>query len=87
MVVQHGGLRAGRVEPPTSWDEMLEAAQTVNSSGTPFVSIGRRRMVGRPLTDFFENVYLQTAGPEMYDQLSNHEIPWTDEMSSLRWRP
>jgi len=65
------------VEPPTSWDEMLETAQTVNSSGTPFVSIGASD--GWPLTDFFENVYLQTAGPEMYDQLSVHEIPWTDE--------
>ncbi|WP_262391711.1 hypothetical protein [Nocardiopsis sp. CNR-923] len=30
------------------------------------------------LTDWFENVYLQTAGPEMYDQLAAHEIPWTD---------
>jgi alpha-glucoside transport system substrate-binding protein len=65
------------VEPPTSWDEMLETAQTVNSSGTPFLSIGSSD--GWPLTDFFENVYLQTAGPEMYDQLSTHEIPWTDE--------
>ena len=65
------------VEPPTSWDEMLETAATVNSSGTPFVSIGASD--GWPLTDFFENVYLQTAGPEMYDQLSTHEIPWTDE--------
>jgi alpha-glucoside transport system substrate-binding protein len=32
-----------------------------------------------PLTDLFENIYLQTAGPEMYDQLSNHEIKWTDQ--------
>jgi alpha-glucoside transport system substrate-binding protein len=64
------------VEPPTSWDEMLETAQTVNSSGTPFLSIGASD--AWPLTDLFENIYLQTAGPEMYDQLSNHEIPWTD---------
>ena len=65
------------VEPPTSWDEMLDTAQTVNSSGTPFVSIGASD--GWTLTDVFENIYLQTAGPEMYDQLSTHEIPWTDE--------
>jgi alpha-glucoside transport system substrate-binding protein len=64
------------VEPPASWDEMLETAQTVNSSGVPFLSIGAAD--GWPLTDLFENVYLQTAGPDMYDQLSNHEIPWTD---------
>ncbi|MGH2749483.1 MAG: ABC transporter substrate-binding protein [Actinomycetota bacterium] len=65
------------VEPPTSWDEMLETAQTVNASGTPYLSIGGAD--GWTLTDVFENIYLQTAGPEMYDQLSNHEIPWTDE--------
>jgi hypothetical protein len=34
---------------------------------------------GWVLTDWFENVYLRTAGPELYDQLSNHEIPWTDQ--------
>ena len=35
--------------------------------------------VGWPLTDLFENIYLRTAGPEMYDQLAAHEIPWTDQ--------
>ena len=65
------------VEPPTTWDEMLEAAGTVNASGTPFVSIGGGD--GWTLTDWFENIYIQTAGPEMYDQLATHEIPWTDE--------
>jgi alpha-glucoside transport system substrate-binding protein len=64
------------VEPPTTWDEMLQAAETVNASGVPFVSIGGGD--GWTLTDWFENIYIQTAGPEMYDQLSNHEIPWTD---------
>ncbi|MFP5351005.1 MAG: ABC transporter substrate-binding protein [Actinomycetota bacterium] len=64
------------VEPPTTWDEMLETAKTVNASGTPFVSIGGGD--GWTLTDWFENIYIQTAGPEKYDQLANHEIPWTD---------
>ena len=64
------------VEPPTTWDEMLDTAETVNSSGTPFLSIGASD--GWTLTDVFENIYLQQAGPEKYDQLSNHEIPWTD---------
>ena len=34
--------------------------------------------IGWPITDIFENIYLRTAGPEMYDQLASHEIPWTD---------
>jgi alpha-glucoside transport system substrate-binding protein len=71
-----GVFEQAGVEPPTSWDEMVDTAQTVNASGTPFMSIGASD--GWPLTDLFENVYLQTAGPEMYDQLSTHEIPWTD---------
>jgi len=65
------------VEPPATWDEMLEAAGTVNASGVPWVSIGGAD--GWTLTDWFENIYIQTAGADMYDQLSNHDIPWTDE--------
>jgi len=64
------------VQPPATWDEMLSAAETVKQSGVPWVSIGGAD--GWTLTDWFENIYIQTAGPEMYDQLANHEIPWTD---------
>ncbi|GGO73625.1 ABC transporter substrate-binding protein [Nonomuraea cavernae] len=64
------------VQPPTNWDELLKAAQTVADSGTPPFSFCGAS--GWTLTDLFENVYLSTAGPEKYDQLSKHEIPWTD---------
>lgn len=69
-------FEAAGVEPPTDWDGMLETAGTVNASGVPWVSIGGSD--GWTLTDWFENIYIQTAGPELYDQLANHEIPWTD---------
>jgi ABC-type Fe3+ transport system substrate-binding protein len=65
------------VEPPADWDSMLQAATTVNASGIPWVSMGGAD--GWTLTDWFENIYIRTAGPEMYDQLSNHEIAWTDD--------
>ncbi|MGW9399416.1 ABC transporter substrate-binding protein [Streptomyces sp. NPDC055642] len=66
---------AGAAEP-TTWDELLTAAQTVYDSGvTPF-SVGGAD--GWTLTDWFENVYLSQAGPEKYDQLARHEIKWTD---------
>lgn len=65
------------VEPPQDWDEMLETAQTVNASGTPWVSMGGAD--GWTLTDWFENIYIRTAGSDAYDQLTNHEIPWTDD--------
>jgi alpha-glucoside transport system substrate-binding protein len=64
------------VEPPADWDAMLEAAGTVNASGTPWVAMGGAD--GWTLTDWFENIYIRTAGADMYDQLTNHEIPWTD---------
>ena len=70
-------LEQAGVSPPATWDEMLSAAQTVNASGVPWVSIGGAD--GWTLTDWFENIYIQTAGADMYDQLANHEIPWTDE--------
>ena len=61
---------------PADWDDFLVQLQLVADSGYAGISIGAD--VGWPLTDWFENVYLQTAGGEMYDQLTNHEIPWTD---------
>jgi alpha-glucoside transport system substrate-binding protein len=65
------------IEAPTTWDEFLEAAETLQSSGIPAYSIGGAD--GWTLTDLFENIYLRQAGAEKYDQLSKHEIPWTDQ--------
>jgi ABC-type glycerol-3-phosphate transport system substrate-binding protein len=65
------------VEPPADWDEMLQTGETVNASGVPWVSMGGAD--GWTLTDWFENIYLRTAGSEMYDQLADHEIEWTDQ--------
>lgn len=58
------------------WDGFLEQLALIRDTGYAGISIGAD--VGWPLTDWFENVYLRTAGAEMYDQLTNHEIPWTD---------
>jgi alpha-glucoside transport system substrate-binding protein len=65
------------VEPPETWDELTEAAETIHASGIPAYSIGGAD--GWTLTDLFENIYLRQAGAEKYDQLAAHEIPWTDE--------
>jgi alpha-glucoside transport system substrate-binding protein len=64
------------VEPPATWDDLLTTAQTISDFGVPPYSVGVD--VGWPLSDLFENIYLRTAGPDMYDQLAKHEIPWTD---------
>jgi alpha-glucoside transport system substrate-binding protein len=65
------------VEPPETWDDFLAAAETLNASGIPAYSLAGAD--GWTLTDLFENVYIRTAGPEKYDQLAAHEIPWTDQ--------
>jgi ABC-type glycerol-3-phosphate transport system substrate-binding protein len=65
------------VEAPTTWDEFLQVAETLKSSGVPAFSLGGAD--GWTLTDLFENIYIRTAGVEKYDQLARHEIPWTDQ--------
>ncbi|CAN5515957.1 ABC transporter substrate-binding protein [soil metagenome] len=64
------------VQPPATWDELIEVASTVKASGVPAYSFGGAD--GWTLSAIFENIYLRTAGPEKYDQLATHEIPWTD---------
>lgn len=68
---------AGITDPPQTWDDLLSAADTVSASGVRPWSIAGAD--GWTLTDWFENVYLRTAGPDMYDQLTAHDIPWTDQ--------
>ena len=65
------------VEAPKTWDEFLQDAKTIKASGVPAYSIGGAD--GWTLTDLFENIYIRTAGPDKYDQLAKHEIPWTDQ--------
>lgn len=64
------------VEPPKTWEEFLTAAKTLKASGTPAYSLAGAD--GWTLTDLFENIYLRQAGPEKYDQLSTHDLKWTD---------
>ena len=66
-----------RVAPPKTWQKLQEVAQALARSGEKPIAVGAAD--GWTLTDWFENVYLRTAGPAKYDQLARHEIPWTDE--------
>jgi alpha-glucoside transport system substrate-binding protein len=65
------------VDPPETWDDLNAAADTLKAAGITPYSVGVD--VGWPITDLFENVYIRSAGAEKYDQLTNHEIPWTDQ--------
>ncbi|MFL1382128.1 ABC transporter substrate-binding protein [Nocardiopsis protaetiae] len=63
-------------EPPETWDDFTELSENLSEVGVTPLSIAGAD--GWVLSDWFENVYLQVAGPEKYDQLSDREIPWTD---------
>jgi alpha-glucoside transport system substrate-binding protein len=64
------------VRPPTTWEELKQVSRTLSDAGiTPIVAAGGDGWV---LTDWFENVYLRIGGPDKYDKLARHEIPWTD---------
>src|SRR3954447_20665193 len=64
------------VTPPKTWDDFLTAAKTIKASGVPAYSLGAGD--GWTNTDLFENIYIRQAGPDKYDQLSKHQIKWTD---------
>jgi ABC-type glycerol-3-phosphate transport system substrate-binding protein len=64
------------VTPPKTWAQLTKAANTLKASGTPAYSLCGAS--GWTLTDLFENIYLRTFGPAKYEQLSSHQIKWTD---------
>ncbi len=64
------------VSPPKTWPQLVAAAKTIRGSGLPAYAIAGAE--GWTLTDLFENIYLRTAGPAKYDQLTDHKIKWTD---------
>jgi alpha-glucoside transport system substrate-binding protein len=65
------------VVPPEDLDGLLRLAATLADAGLPAFSVAGGE--GWTLTDWFENLYLRLAGPELYDRLARHEIPWTHD--------
>jgi alpha-glucoside transport system substrate-binding protein len=65
------------VSPPTTWQQFIQDGKTLGDSGVSVpISVGGGD--GWTLTDWFENAYIRTAGVDMYDKLTHHQIPWTD---------
>jgi ABC-type glycerol-3-phosphate transport system substrate-binding protein len=64
------------VKPAKSFDDLLTSMQTISDFGVSPLSVGAAN--GWTLTDIFENIYLAQAGAEKYDQLTTHQISWTD---------
>ncbi len=71
-----GAFKLAEVEVPNDWEGLKGAARALEARGiTPF-SVAADEDAGWTLTDWFENIYLQTAGAGLYDELSRHEIAW-----------
>jgi alpha-glucoside transport system substrate-binding protein len=69
---------AAGVAPPTDWEELKAAAAKLLAAGiTPF-AVAAESKSAWVLSDWFENVYLRTAGPEQYDDLTEGRLAWTD---------
>ncbi len=65
------------ISPPTTWSDFVKDLGTLADSGTTPLCVGGGD--GWPLADFFQTVYLETAGPDKYQSLFvNRGIPWTD---------
>lgn len=72
---------------PTTFDELIALSdQIVADGGTPWcIGVESGAASGWPATDWIEDIMLRTAGPEVYDQWVNHEIPWTDPAVVRAW--
>ena len=67
---------AGISSAPTTWEQLIQDATTLKAAGvTPFSLCTD---VGWPVADFWQNVYLKTAGADKYNALSAHSVKWTD---------
>lgn len=70
-------LRALGAKIPDTWDQLLALEDRYIAAGKTPLSIGGQD--GWTLTDWFENIYVRMAGPDMYMRLHvTHEVKWTD---------
>ncbi|MBO9553540.1 ABC transporter substrate-binding protein [Cellulomonas sp.] len=69
-------------EIPKTWDDLMTLTDKIaadHPEAKPWCAgIESGDATGWPATDWLEDVVLRTAGPEVYDQWVNHEIPFND---------
>jgi alpha-glucoside transport system substrate-binding protein len=63
-------------QPPKTWAQFVTLSGELADAGITPMSIGAAD--GWVLTDWFEQIYLQTAGVDNYNKLAAHQIHWTD---------
>jgi alpha-glucoside transport system substrate-binding protein len=65
---------------PTTWDQLIALSNQIAGSGKYPWSMGVESgsASGWPAADWIAQIYLNQAGPQMYDKWVAHQIPWTD---------
>ncbi len=73
-------FEAGGYEIPTTWDELVALSGQVLADGTtPWcIGLGSEAATGWPGTDWIEDIMVRTAGADVYNQWTSHEIPFND---------
>lgn len=81
-------LLAAGYAPPDSWNELIYVSEKLAEAGVSPWAIGLESgaATGWPGTDWIEDIMLRTAGPDLYDQWVNHEIPWTHPAVKLAFQ-
>jgi alpha-glucoside transport system substrate-binding protein len=70
-------LKAIGASVPKTWDQFIALENKYIAAGKTPLSVGAKD--GWTLTDWFENIYVRIAGPDMYNKLHvTHEVKWTD---------
>ncbi len=65
---------------PTTWDDMIKLSDKMVADGhKPWCAgVESGDATGWPLTDWMEEVMLRKYGPDVYDQWTQHKIPFND---------
>jgi alpha-glucoside transport system substrate-binding protein len=73
-------FQAGHYRIPKTWNQLMSLSKKMVQQGKQPWAFGVGGTPPSPwtLTDFLENIYLQTAGPAMYQKWIDHKIRWTD---------
>lgn len=71
-------FRQLRLRTPQTWAQLLAVTRRIKARGRTPWAVGAGGGDSWTLTDWFENIYLRTAGPARYDRLFAGRLPFTD---------
>jgi len=75
---------AGIKSPPKTWEQLIADAAALQASGIAPFSLCTD--IGWPVADFWQNLYLKTAGAANYNRLATHTMKWTNPTVTRAFR-